>query len=103
MRISGFPHGGLNFSMRKETRKLSPIDWKSRWMGGGWRGGRAADHETGGNQELALHFWIFRIFGLCAQRLKGGARQIGARQADSGERRQRVFGEVHKCSRSDEH
>jgi hypothetical protein len=59
-----------------------------------WRSCRSAHHQAGGDQELALHLQIAGVFRLQAKSLEGGARQIDARAADGGQRRQRELGEV---------
>jgi hypothetical protein len=41
-----------------------------------WLCGRSTDHETGGNQKLALHVGSVGVFGLLAEGLKGGARIV---------------------------
>ena len=64
------------------------------WAEVGGGGGGSADNEAGGDEKLALRFGAVGVFGLLAEGFKGGAREIGAGEADGGQGRQRELGEV---------
>jgi len=65
-----------------------------RSVGEGRGGGGAADDEAGGDEELALQAGFAGVFGVDAESFKGGACEVGAGEADGGERRQSEFREV---------
>lgn len=45
-----------------------------------------AHHEAGGDEKLALGFCVGPVFGLLAESLERGARELDAGEADGGER-----------------
>jgi hypothetical protein len=65
-----------------------------RLVGEGWRGGGAADHEVGGDQEFALQASFARVFSMQAEGFKCGACEVSAGEANSSERGQGEFCEV---------
>ena len=61
--------------------------------GRGRRGRRTADDEIRRDQEFALQSGTVDAFNLSVESIEGGAGEIDSREADGGERRQRVLRE----------
>ena len=64
-------------------------------------GGGSADDEAGGDEEFALEVGAVGVFGLLAESFKGGVGEIGAGEADGGQRGQRELGEVNVVEADD--
>ena len=69
--------------------------------GGWWCGGGSADDEAGGDEEFALEVGAAGVFCLLAESFKGGVREVGAGEADGGQRGQGEFGEVNVVEADD--